>query len=149
MGWFILSYLFSTLISLVSIGRLSEQEKDLEILLLRYQLSILERKLDKPVKSNRAEKLTLAVKQIVRQWTKPNNHTLVLNTVLYLTCPKSELVLEKHVVAPTANRTPATNQAPETRLARSVSHRPAVQQVAHVEASNDHRAARHRAALAL
>jgi len=61
MGWFILSYLFSTLISLVSIGRLSEQEKDLEILLLRHQLAILERKLDKPVKPNRAEKLTLAV----------------------------------------------------------------------------------------
>jgi len=61
MGWFILSYLFSTLISLVSIGRLSAQEKDLEILLLRHQLAILERKLDKPVKPNRAEKLTLAV----------------------------------------------------------------------------------------
>ena len=38
MSWFILSYLFSTLISLVSIGRLSEQEKDLEILLLRHQM---------------------------------------------------------------------------------------------------------------
>ena len=61
MGWFILSYLFSTLILLVSIGRLSQQEKDLEILLLRHQLSTLERKLDKPVKPNRAEKLTLAV----------------------------------------------------------------------------------------
>ena len=61
MGCFILSYLFSTLISLVSIGRLSEQEKDLAILLLRHQLSILERKLDKPVKPNRAQKLTLAV----------------------------------------------------------------------------------------
>ena len=61
MGWFILSYLFSTLISLVSIGRLSEQEKDLEILLLRRQLAVLERKLDSPVRPNRAEKLTLAV----------------------------------------------------------------------------------------
>jgi hypothetical protein len=40
MGWFILSHLFSTLISLVSIGRLSQQEKDLEILLLRRQLAI-------------------------------------------------------------------------------------------------------------
>jgi putative transposase len=59
--WFILSYLFSTLISLVSIGHLSEQEKDLEILLLRRQLAILERKLDKSVRPNRAEKLTLAV----------------------------------------------------------------------------------------
>jgi len=61
MGWFVLCYLFSTLISLVSIGRLSQQEKDLEILLLRHQLAILKRKLDKPVKPNRAEKLTLAV----------------------------------------------------------------------------------------
>jgi len=61
MGWFVLCYLFSTLISLVSIGRLSQQEKDLEILLLRHQLAILERKLDKPVRPNRAEKLTLAV----------------------------------------------------------------------------------------
>jgi len=61
MGWFVLSYLFSTLISLVSIGRLSQQEKDLEILLLRRQLAILERKQDKPVKPSRAEKLTLAV----------------------------------------------------------------------------------------
>jgi len=42
MGWFVLSYLLSTLISLVSIGRLSQQEKDLEILLLRRQLAILE-----------------------------------------------------------------------------------------------------------
>jgi len=61
MGWFVLCYLFSTLISLMSIGRLSQQEKDLEILLLRHQLAILKRKLDKPVKPNRAEKLTLAV----------------------------------------------------------------------------------------
>jgi transposase InsO family protein len=61
MGWFVLAYLFSTLISLASIGRLSQQEKDLEILLLRRQLAILERKQDKPVKPNRAEKLSLAV----------------------------------------------------------------------------------------
>ena len=44
----------------MNIGRLSEQEKDLEILILRHQLAILERKLKKPVKPTRAEKLTLA-----------------------------------------------------------------------------------------
>ena len=60
MVWSILSYLFSTLISLVSIGHLSQQEKDLEILLLRRQLAILERKQVKPIRPNRAEKLTLA-----------------------------------------------------------------------------------------
>ena len=32
MGWFILAQAFSILITIVRIGRLSEQEKDLEIL---------------------------------------------------------------------------------------------------------------------
>jgi hypothetical protein len=35
-----------------------------------------------------------AVKQCLRQWTQPDNHTLVLNTVLDLTRSKSELLLE-------------------------------------------------------
>ena len=43
------------------IGRFSEQEKDLEILILRQQLAILHRKQEKPVKPNRAEKMMLAV----------------------------------------------------------------------------------------
>ncbi len=38
--------------------------------------------------------LSQAVKQRLRQWTKPDKHSLVLNTVLYLTLPKSGLVLE-------------------------------------------------------
>jgi hypothetical protein len=45
----------------VSIGWLSEREKDLEILVLRKQLEILERKQEQPIRPNRAEKLTLAV----------------------------------------------------------------------------------------
>jgi putative transposase len=61
MGWLILGHVFTTLISIVSIGRLSEKEKDLEILVLRQQLAILQRKYHKPVKPNRAEKLTLAI----------------------------------------------------------------------------------------
>ena len=61
MGWFIIAHIFSTLVGLIGIGRLSEQEKDLEILILRHQLAILERKLKKPVKPTRAEKLMLAV----------------------------------------------------------------------------------------
>ncbi len=32
MGWFILIHVFTTWMSIVSIGRLSEQEKELEIL---------------------------------------------------------------------------------------------------------------------
>ena len=44
MGWFILVQLFATLISMVRLGRLSDSEKDLEILILRHQLDILDRK---------------------------------------------------------------------------------------------------------
>ena len=61
MGWFILAQAFSIWITIVRIGRLSEQEKDLEILVLRQQLAIMQRKQEKPVKPNRAEKMVLAV----------------------------------------------------------------------------------------
>jgi hypothetical protein len=61
MGGFILVHVFTTWMAIVSIGRLSEKEKDLEILVLRQQLAILQRKWDKPVKPNRAVKLTLAI----------------------------------------------------------------------------------------
>ena len=60
MGWFLLAQIFSALISLIQIGRLSESEKDLEIMILRYQLGIAERKLQKPVQVNRVERMTLA-----------------------------------------------------------------------------------------
>ena len=55
MVWFIVGHLLSTLLDWLSIGRLSEQEKNLEILLLRQQLVILERKLDKPVRPNASD----------------------------------------------------------------------------------------------
>ena len=61
MGWFILTQLFSTLISMVRLCRMSDNEKDLEILILRRQLAILERKQRRIVRPNRAEKLILAV----------------------------------------------------------------------------------------
>jgi hypothetical protein len=51
MVWFLVSQIFSTLISLVQIGRMSETDKDLEIMVLRYQLGIAERKMQKPVPS--------------------------------------------------------------------------------------------------
>jgi putative transposase len=61
MIWFVVMHLFATLLDLIRIGRLSEHEKDLEILLLRQQLGIAERKLHKPVRASRVERLTLAV----------------------------------------------------------------------------------------
>jgi transposase len=61
MGWFVLAKLFSVLISLVHLGRLSDPEKDLEILLIRQQISILLRNHDQPIRAMRFEKLTLTV----------------------------------------------------------------------------------------
>jgi hypothetical protein len=52
---------FSTLLELIRTGRLAEQEKELEILVLRKQSAMAEQQLDKPVRLSRAEHLTLAV----------------------------------------------------------------------------------------
>jgi hypothetical protein len=57
MGCFILAHIFITWMSIISIGPLSEQEKELEILALRQQLAILKRKCGKPVKPNWIEKM--------------------------------------------------------------------------------------------
>jgi len=61
MAWFILKHIFATFFDLINIRQLTNQEKDLEILVLRQQLSILQRKFNHPIKPSRAEKMTLAV----------------------------------------------------------------------------------------
>ncbi len=61
MLWFSLRLFFSSLLSILSLSRLSNPEKDLEIMVLRHQLAILQRKLKHPVKPTRIEKMTLAV----------------------------------------------------------------------------------------
>jgi hypothetical protein len=61
MRWFILAQIFSVLVSIVSLGRPSEREKNLEILVLRQQLAILKRKQSRPIRANRVEKMTLAL----------------------------------------------------------------------------------------
>jgi hypothetical protein len=61
MIWYVVMQLFSTVLEWVRIGRLSEREKDLEILVLRKQLMIMEQQLEKPVRLSRVERLTLAV----------------------------------------------------------------------------------------
>jgi hypothetical protein len=61
MGWFILKHIFSTIFAFLHIGKLSTLENDLELLVLRQQLSILQRKLESPIRPSRVEKMTLAV----------------------------------------------------------------------------------------
>jgi putative transposase len=61
MFWLAITHIFSTNVELIHIGRLSEKDKDLVIMILRHQLDVMTRLQTKSVKPNRAEKLTLAV----------------------------------------------------------------------------------------
>ena len=57
MIWFMVMQVVSTLIELVRLGRQSESDKDLEILLLRWQLAIYERRQKQAPHLSRSEKL--------------------------------------------------------------------------------------------
>ena len=46
MTWSAIVHVFSLLLELIQIGRMSDFDKDLEILVLRYQLGIADRKLN-------------------------------------------------------------------------------------------------------
>ena len=61
MHWYILEQLYSTLIELLCVSRLSTDDKDLEILVLRQQLVVMVRKNDKVIKPSHDEKCSLAV----------------------------------------------------------------------------------------
>ena len=83
MIWFIIGHLFSSLLSIYNLTRLSDPQKDLEILVLRHQLAILQRKLKHPVKPTRIEKMTLAVlvvklKQLSRKSTDKLRNTVLI-----------------------------------------------------------------------
>jgi putative transposase len=61
MLWFCVWQVVSTLIDLIRLGQRSESDKDLEILLLRRQLAIYDRKQGRAPHLSRGEKLTLVV----------------------------------------------------------------------------------------
>ncbi len=44
MIWFLIGHVFSTLISLIRVSCLSENDKDLQIIILRHQLDVMVRK---------------------------------------------------------------------------------------------------------
>ena len=61
MLWFVIMQILSTALEGLWLWRKTDREKDLEILLLRRQLDIVDRARDKPLRVSRAERLTLAV----------------------------------------------------------------------------------------
>lgn len=58
----VIALVFSALLNLFDLRRLTEQEKDLEILILRHQLDILERKQNSyPTKTSSRSKSALGI----------------------------------------------------------------------------------------
>jgi putative transposase len=61
MVWFVLAHVLAILVDLIAMGRRSADEKDLEIVLLRHQLRLLQRRQPAPARLARWEQLPLAV----------------------------------------------------------------------------------------
>ena len=97
MIWFIIMHLFSTLLDWVRIGQLTEQEKDLEIFLLRQQLGIAQRKLNKPVRSSRVERLTVTV-VTTKLNSAPGRTTAQLRQVIRIFQPETVLRWHRQLV---------------------------------------------------
>jgi transposase InsO family protein len=68
-----IAHIFTALLELIRISRTSDHDKDLEILVLRYQLGIADRKLNRTLKPDKGEKLTLAV--LVNRLKQRTNRT--------------------------------------------------------------------------
>ena len=68
-----IAHIFSALLELIRISRMSDHDKDLEILVLRYQLGIADRKLNRTLKPDKSEKLALAV--VVNRLKQRTNST--------------------------------------------------------------------------
>src|SRR5450432_1843938 len=61
MLWFALSHLFSCMVGLFTVRRLTDAQKDIQILLLWQQVGVLQRKARQPKRFSRLEKTLLAV----------------------------------------------------------------------------------------
>ena len=61
MVWSLIAQVVKIFLDVVSLRLIADATKDLELLVLRQQLRILERRVGKPVRPSRAEKLLLAV----------------------------------------------------------------------------------------
>jgi hypothetical protein len=97
MVWFAITHIFSTIISILSIGRLPTLEKDLEILVLRQQLSILQRKANSSIRPSRIEKLTLSV-LTVKLKKITNKKTNQLKNVIRIFQPETVLRWHRELV---------------------------------------------------
>jgi len=124
MLWSIIGNIFSVLLSLVRVSRLSENDKDLEIIILRHQLDVMARKQKQPIRPNRAEKATLAI--LTGQLKKNTKRTIrQLGDVIRIVRPETvirwhrELVRRKWAQPPQKKvGRPKINQDTESLIVR-------------------------------
>ncbi len=97
MLWFFIGHIFSVLLSLIRVSRLSENDKDLEIIILRHQLDVMVRKQKKPIRPNRAEKATLAF--LTAQLKKNTQRTIrQLGDVIRIVRPETVIRWHRELV---------------------------------------------------
>ena len=97
MVWFIITHIISTILSMIQVSRLSDKDKDMEVIILRHQLAVMTRLHAKPVKPNRAEKLTLAMltKKLRQSTNRSASH---LRDVIRIVQPETVLRWHREIV---------------------------------------------------
>src|SRR5579862_2618000 len=83
MIWLLIAQVSTLILDFITLRFIADKDKDLEVLVLRQQIRILERRLGKPVRPSRVEKLLLAVgalciKERVRGGRKRLNDCILL-----------------------------------------------------------------------
>ena len=97
MYWYILEQFYSTLIELLRVSRLSTDDKDLEILVLRQQLVVMVRKNDKVIKPSHDEKWSLAVLTAALK-TRRRMATSQLGSVMRIFKPETVICWHRELV---------------------------------------------------
>ena len=97
MFWSVAALIFSILLDIFNLRGLSNHENDLEILILRHQIDILERKQTRPIRPSKAEKLTLAV-LTDRLKTMSNRSASQLRDVVRIFQPETVLKWHRELV---------------------------------------------------
>ena len=83
MVWFALCHLFSCLVDLCTVRRLTDAQKDIQILLLRQQLRVLQRKARQPKRFSHLEKTLLAVLVAKLRRTTSDFHAQVQPVLIF------------------------------------------------------------------
>lgn len=97
MAWFIITLIFTTILDIITISRKPTLEKDLEILVLRQQLSILQHKTSFPIRPSKIQKLAISV-LTVKLKKISNKTTSQLKSVIRVFQPETVLRWHRELV---------------------------------------------------